>query len=61
MSLALAMTYAGTRGETAQEMADTLHFVFPQDTLHRVFNNLDIELARCGEGACGKDGEVIGM
>jgi serpin B len=27
ISLALAMTYAGARGETAQQMADTLHFV----------------------------------
>ena len=26
ISLALAMTYAGARGETAQQMADTLHF-----------------------------------
>jgi len=57
ISLALAMTYAGARGETAQQMADTLHFILPQDRLHPAFNGLDIELARRGEGAKGKDGE----
>lgn len=29
ISSALAMTYAGARGETEQQMADTLHFVLP--------------------------------
>jgi len=56
ISLALAMTYAGARGETAQQMADTLHFVLPQDRLHSAFNSLDIELSRRGEDAKGKDG-----
>jgi serpin B len=57
ISLALAMTYAGARGETEQQMADTLHFLLAQDDLHRAFNTLDIELASRGEGAQGKDGE----
>ncbi|MBA7632654.1 hypothetical protein ES703_40206 [subsurface metagenome] len=57
ISLALAMTYAGARGETAQQMADTLHFVLYQDSLHPAFNSLDIELSQRGEGAKGKDGE----
>jgi serpin B len=57
ISLALAMTYAGARGETEQQMADTLHFILPQDRLHPAFNGLDLELARRGEGARGKDGE----
>jgi len=57
ISLALAMTYAGARGETAQQMADTLHFYLSQDTLHPAFNSLDIELGERGEGAAGKDGE----
>ena len=56
ISLALAMTYAGARGETAQQMADTLHFILEQE-LHPAFNWLDAELARRGEGAEGKDGE----
>ena len=57
ISLALAMTYAGARGETEQQMADTLHFILPQDRLHPAFNGLDIELTQRGEGAEGKDGE----
>jgi len=57
ISLALAMTYAGARGETAQQMADTLHFILSQDNLHPAFNNLDIELSKRGEGAQGKDDE----
>jgi len=57
ISLALAMTYAGARGETAQQMADTLHFLLEQEKLHPAFNWLDAELASRGEGAEGKDGE----
>jgi serpin B len=57
ISLALAMTYAGARGETAQQMADTLHLLLDQDRLHPAFNWLDAELASRGEGAQGKDGE----
>jgi len=57
ISLALAMTYAGARGETERQMADTLHFTLPQDRLHPAFNALDLELAGRGEGAEGKDGE----
>lgn len=57
ISLALAMTYAGARGETEQQMADTLHFILSQDHLHPAFNSLDIELSQRGEGAQGKDGE----
>jgi serpin B len=44
ISAALAMTYAGARGETEQEMADTLHFTLPQERLHPAFNTLDITL-----------------
>jgi serpin B len=57
ISVALAMTYAGARGETAQQMADTLEFLLEQDRLHPAFNWLDAELASRGEGAQGKDGE----
>jgi len=57
ISLALAMTYAGARGDTAQQMADTLHFVLSQDRLHPSFNSLDMDLGRRGEGAKGKDGK----
>jgi serpin B len=57
ISLALAMTYAGARSETEQQMADTLHYTLPQDRLHPAFNALDQALASRGEGAAGQDGE----
>ncbi|MGD2143540.1 MAG: serpin family protein [Anaerolineae bacterium] len=55
ISLALAMTYAGARGETGGQMAEALQFNLPQDQLHPAFNALDQELAQRGEGAAGKD------
>lgn len=57
ISLALAMTYAGARGETEQQMVDVLHFALSQDRLHPAFNGLDLELAGRGEGAEGKNEE----
>jgi serpin B len=57
LSVALAMTYAGARGETEQQMADALSFYLSQDRLHPAFNYLDQELASRGEGAEGKDEE----
>jgi serpin B len=57
ISLALAMTYAGACGDTAEQMADTLEFMLEQDKLHPAFNWLDAELASRGEGATGKDGK----
>ncbi len=56
ISLALAMTYAGARGQTEQQMAQTLHFL-PQGRLHSAFNGLDLELAKRGKDAKGKDGK----
>lgn len=40
ISTALAMTYAGARGNTAKQMADTLHFSLSQEQLHPVFSEL---------------------
>ncbi len=57
ISLALAMTYAGARSETAQQMSDALRFSLPQDRLHPAFNSLDIELAQRGATSQGKDGD----
>ncbi len=57
ISVALAMTYAGARNETAEQMATTLQFLLEQERLHPAFNWLDAELASRGEGAEGKDGE----
>jgi serpin B len=44
ISLALAMTYAGARGNTETQMAQALHFDLPQDALHPAFNALDLDL-----------------
>ena len=55
ISVALAMTFAGARGQTAEQMADTLQFLLEQERLHPAFNWLDAELASRGEGAEGKD------
>jgi serpin B len=57
ISVALAMTYAGARGQTAEQMAATLQFLLEQERLHPAFNWLDAELASRGEGAEGKDEE----
>ncbi|WP_132059792.1 serpin family protein [Halorussus amylolyticus] len=49
VSVALAMTYAGARGTTAEEMADALQFVLGQDDLHPAFGALEAEFARRNE------------
>ena len=49
ISLALAMTYAGARGETESQMASALHFDLPQAQLHPAFNALDLALAQHGQ------------
>jgi serpin B len=55
ISIALAMTYAGARGETEREMAQTLHFILPQDRLHPAFNALDQALASRGKSGSGEE------
>ena len=37
MSLALAMTYAGARGETAEQMRTVLRFAVPDEALHAAY------------------------
>ncbi len=49
ISQALAMTYAGARGDTEQQMAQALHFTLPQEQLHQAWNALDLALASRGE------------
>lgn len=44
ISSALAMTYAGARGRTAEQMARTLRFDLPPERLHPAFNALDQQL-----------------
>ena len=57
VSIALAMTYAGARGETAAEMKKALHFDLPDDRLHKAFDYIDLALASRGKNAEGKDGK----
>ncbi|HXC36446.1 MAG TPA: serpin family protein [Candidatus Acidoferrales bacterium] len=44
ISTALAMTYAGARAETADQMSGTLHFDLPSNKLHPVFSTLQTHL-----------------
>jgi serpin B len=44
LSSALAMTYAGARGETERQMARALHFALPQERLHPLFAELQAGL-----------------
>jgi serpin B len=44
ISSALAMTYAGARGDTAQQMEQTLHFDPSKTSVHELFGRLDAAL-----------------
>ena len=59
ISAALAMTYAGARGETERQMADTMSYRLPQDRLHPAFNSRDLELASRGKDGVFEDSERI--
>ena len=51
ISEAFAMTITGTRGETAKEIQETLHFPFKDNILHSSFTTLNKELqSRSQEG-----------
>lgn len=50
ISTALAMTYAGAAGTTAEQMAKVLAFGLPADELHRLFAALQAELHEGGRG-----------
>jgi serpin B len=59
---ALAMTYAGAAGPTAEEMARALHFELQGDALHQAFNSLDALLKSRswqGKDSEGKDQGVV--
>jgi serpin B len=59
ISIALAMTWAGARGDTEAEMAATLHYLLSQDRLHAAFQSLEQELARRGQGATSDNVEAL--
>jgi serpin B len=54
ISEALAMTYAGARGETEKDMAEALNFTLSQDRLHPAFNSIDLQLRQRGQEAAAK-------
>jgi serpin B len=49
LSTALAMTHAGARGETAEQMVATLHLSLPAGTLHAAFSALERQI-KAGAG-----------
>ena len=44
ISVALAMTYGGAAGTTAEEMSRTMHYTLGQEKLHPAMNTLDLSL-----------------
>jgi len=50
ISTALAMTYAGARGETATEIAKTMHFTLPPEKLHPAMGALLSDLNAAHDG-----------
>lgn len=50
LSGALAMTWAGARGETRRQMRETLHFPYGQDRLHPTVGALQYDLDKRGAG-----------
>lgn len=59
ISLALAMAYAGARGNTETQMASAMHYTLPQAQLHPAFDALDLALSSRGQGAKGDDGKAF--
>lgn len=57
VSTALAMTFAGARGETRTEMKKALHYSLEDESLHRAFDYLDLALEGRGKGAAASDGK----
>jgi serine protease inhibitor len=54
ISMALAMTYAGARGETAEQMAKVLRFDRDQDRFHPAFAELSRQIRAPGKGFKGE-------
>ena len=61
ISSALAMTYAGARGDTEAQMAEALRLFIPQDPLHPAFNALHHRLTRQPENATSGDNFTLNI
>ena len=57
ISVALGMTYAGARGDTATEMAQVLHYDLAQDKLHPAFDWLDLHLMDLAKPTVNEESE----
>lgn len=57
ISLALAMTWAGARGETEDRMAEALRFLLDRDDLHPAFEALNAAVVPEPEAETGSDGD----
>lgn len=57
ISTALAMLYAGARGDTARQMAHALHFGLDPSRLDTAFNTLDLALASRADNPSPSGGE----
>ena len=55
ISAAVAMTYAGAEGKTAEEMANVFHFLMEDERLHPAFNALDLYLESLAEQEIPED------
>ena len=55
ISLAFAMAYGGAKGDTAAQMAETLHYTLPGEQFHPAVNALDLDLAGRPTEAAGVD------
>jgi len=51
VSVAMAMLYAGARGQSAEQLAGALHFSLPRERLHPAFNRLMSALEPVGQRA----------
>lgn len=49
ISTAMAMAYAGAKGNTAKEMETALYYIQPQDAQHNAYNDLRLQLNAVGE------------
>ena len=59
ISQALAMTFAGARGETERQMMNTLRYGLPQGRLHPSFNALERELTSRGRVLEGEENQFF--
>jgi serpin B len=54
VSSALAMTYAGARGETARQMAEVMHLTLPTERLHPALAAIDSTVKSAGNTSDGQ-------